>query len=115
MDKAEHYKMLRDEARNTIWILYAAGFILGLVTLGTGIPISLILFAIGQCYYGPKYSNYENLYQEELSKASQVVQNEKTTLSSQANKTGTYPSRKEPIAQKNLSTKNNRINPEDLM
>ena len=115
MDKAEHYKKLRDEARNTIWILYAAGFILGLMTLGAGIPITIILCAIGQCYYGPKAAKYEELYQEELSRTSQVTQTDASTKPSQANKTSTYQSQKEPVAQKNLSTKNNRINPEDLM
>ena len=74
MDKSEHYKKLRDEAWTTVWILYAAAFVLGLITFGTGIPISLILFAIGQCYYAPKGSKYNQLYEQELDALNSVYQ-----------------------------------------
>ena len=64
MSEITQYQKLTRDTYKTIWILYIIGFILALISVGTLLPITIILVAIGQCYFLPKASKYEKKVKE---------------------------------------------------
>lgn len=64
MSELAQYQKLTRDTYNTIWTLYIIGFVLALISGGTLLPLTIVLVAIGQCYFGPKASKYEKKVKE---------------------------------------------------
>lgn len=59
MSEIAEYQKLAKQASSTMKTFYIIGFGLLVITIGALWPLSLVLIAIGQFYYAPKASKYE--------------------------------------------------------
>lgn len=64
MSEIAQYKKLARDTYNTVWGLYIVGFLIALVSAGMLLPLTIVLFVIGQCYFAPKASKYEKIVKD---------------------------------------------------
>ena len=64
MSEIAEYQKLAKQASSMTRTFYIIGFGLLIITIGALWPLSLVLIAIGQFYYAPKASKYEDKIKE---------------------------------------------------
>ena len=64
MSEITEYQKLAKQASSMMKTFYIIGFGLLIITIGALWPLSIVLVAIGQFYYAPKASKYEEKVKE---------------------------------------------------